>query len=126
MKQTPCEYILWCGLPTIRKEFAVRMVKDYGLNYSETAKKLGISVAAVSHYLSGKRANLNINDNEVSKEIRKSVDIIIENGDKAIISEICRICKIFSSKNIFPSICQHNKNEKKLGKEKIIEKYVKI
>jgi predicted transcriptional regulator len=110
MKQTPCEYILWCGLPTIRKEFAIRMVKDYGLSYSETAKKLGISVAAVSHYISGKRANKNINDSEVCKEISKSVYQIIENGDKAIISEICRICKIFSSKNIFPNICQHNKN----------------
>ncbi len=111
MKQTPCEYILWCGLPSIRKEIAVRMVKDYGLSQKETAKKLGVSVAAVSQYISRKRAKRDITDKEVCKEISKSVKRIIENGDVAIVSEICRLCKIFSSEKIFPFICNFSKNE---------------
>ena len=111
MKQTPCEYIFWNGLPIIRKEIAVRMVNDYGLNKTKTAEKLGISIAAVSQYLSGKRANIKITDRKVCKEIDRSAERIIKQGDVNIVSEICRLCKIFSSKKIFPFICESCKDE---------------
>ena len=111
MKQTPCEYLFWNGLPIIRKEIAVRMINDYGLSKTETAKKLGISIAAVSQYLSGKRAKVNITDEEVCKEINRSTERIIQQGDITIVPEICRLCRIFSSKKLFPFICDSFKDE---------------
>ncbi len=102
MKHTPCEYIVWNGLPIIRKGIAVSMIDDYGLSQSETAEKLGISPAAVSQYLSGKRGNINITNKELCKEFNKSAERIIQQGDKIIISETCRLCKIFISKKLFP------------------------
>jgi predicted transcriptional regulator len=100
MKHTPCENILWNGLPVIRKEIAERMINIYGLSQNEIAEKLCVTPAAVSQYLSGKRGNVNIIDEEVSKEINKSAERIIKQGGKILLSETCRLCKIFTSKNL--------------------------
>ena len=102
MKHTPCEYIVWNGLPIIRKEIAVSMIDDYGLSQKETAEKLGISPAAVSQYLSGKRGKMNIVDEELCKQINISAKRIIQQGDGLLVSETCRLCKILTSKNLFP------------------------
>ena len=102
MKHVPCEYIVWNGLPIIRKGIAVCMINDYGLSQKETAEKLGISPAAVSQYLSGKRGKINVTDKTISKEINKSAEKIIQQGDEILVSETCRLCKIFTSRNLFP------------------------
>ena len=102
MKHTPCEYIVWNGLPIIRKGIAVSMINEYGLSQKETAEKLGISPAAVSQYLSGKRGKMNVVDKELCKKINVSAERIIQQGDEILVSETCRLCKIFTSKNLFP------------------------
>lgn len=102
MKSMPCEYILWNGLPIIRKEIGVSMIDDYGLSQKETAEKLGISPAAVSQYLSGKRGKMNVVDEELCKQINISAERIIKQGDGILVSETCRLCKIFRSKKLFP------------------------
>lgn len=106
MKQTPCEYIVWHGLPVLRKEIAKSMIDNFGLSQKEAAEKLGISSPAVSQYLSGKRGNVDITDMEILDEINKSAKRIIKSGEKVSISETCRLCKIFSQKKIFPFICE--------------------
>ena len=100
MKHTPCEDILWNGLPVIRKEIAESMINVYGLKQNEVAKKLCVTPAAVSQYLSGKRAKVRVIDEEVSKEINKSAERIIKKGGKILVSETCRLCKIFTSKKL--------------------------
>lgn len=102
MRHTPCEYIVWHGLPIIRKGIAVSMINDYGLSQKETAEKLGITPAAVSQYLSGKRGKMNITDKEIRKEINRSAEKIIQLGNEILVSETCRLCKIFTSKKLFP------------------------
>ena len=102
MKHTPCEYIVWNGLPIIRKGIAVSMINDYSLSQKETAEKLGISPAAVSQYLSGKRGKMNVTDKEICKEISRSAKRIIQQGDEILVSETCRLCKIFTSNSLFP------------------------
>jgi predicted transcriptional regulator len=101
MKQTPCEYIVWYGLPYIRKEISERMIQKYGLSFSEAAEKLGVSVAAVSQYISGKRGKLNVSDEKIVDEIDKSAERIIQSGSKVVVSETCRLCKILITKKIF-------------------------
>jgi len=102
MKRAPCEYIVWNGLPIIRKEIALSMVNDFDLNQTETANKLGITPAAVSQYFSGKRGNSSITDKKLLKEIKKSAEKIIKEGDEAITTETCRLCRFFISKNYLP------------------------
>ena len=78
MKRTTCEYMMWNGLPVIRKEIAESMINDFGLSQKETARRLGITPAAVCQYLSGKRGRINITDEMILKEVRMSAKTIIE------------------------------------------------
>jgi len=105
MKQTPCEYMMWNGLPAIRKEIANSMVNNYGLTQKEAAKNLGITPAAVCQYLSKKRGNIKIVDREILIEIDRSAEKIIEHKEQIVISETCRICKILMKKGIFKVSC---------------------
>ena len=101
MKCTNCEYAQWHVLPIIRKGIIASMVKDYGLNQKEAAKKLCISPAAVSQYLSGKRGILHAISPELMYEFKISAGRIIDNGDEVIIAETCRLCKLIISKDYF-------------------------
>ena len=101
MKQTPCEYVVWYGLPVLRREIARCMINDFGLNEKEAAGKLGITPAAVSQYLSGKRGKIDITDAMVLKEINISTERIINHGNGTVVPEICRLCKLFTSRGIF-------------------------
>ena len=105
MKRTTCEYMMWNGLPAIRKEIAESMIEDFGLSQKETAAKLGLTPAAVCQYVSRKRGKIDISDRTVLKEIRVSAKTIIENGDGSIIVETCRICKILRCSPRFSMFC---------------------
>jgi predicted transcriptional regulator len=105
MKRVPCEYVIWTGLPLIRKEIAESLMTNYGLSQKEAAEKLGITPAAVCQYVSHKRGNKTIEDEEIIKEIRLSTQRILNDTDDAMIKETCRICKILMAKGIFPSGC---------------------
>ena len=94
MKRASCEYMMWNGLPVIRKEIAVSMIKDYGLSQKETAEKLDITPAAVCQYLSKKRGRPHIFNEIILSEIKLSAKNIINNGKGNIIPETCRICQL--------------------------------
>lgn len=100
MKKTPCQYSLWNVIPVLRKEIAVSLTENFGLTQKETAKKLGITPAAVSQYLSKKRGKTKITDQEVLIEINSTAERIIMYDNVNIVSETCRICRILKSKGI--------------------------
>lgn len=102
--QTPCEIIVWHILPAIRRELAKIMIERYGLTQKEAAKKLGLTEAAISRYLSGKRAYLDMPNGEIKNEIIKSVDKLINDGSKSLVFETCRICEILKSVGIVEKI----------------------
>ncbi len=105
MKSTPCEYMMWNGLPVIRKEIAESMINKYGLTQKEAALKLGVTPAAVCQYLSKKRGKIKIIDEIILKEIDKSAQIIIDNGSNSTVIETCRICKIMRKEGLFQFFC---------------------
>jgi predicted transcriptional regulator len=102
MKRTPCEYIMWNGVPAIRRQIAYCMINNYGLSQKEAAEKLNLTPAAICMYISKKRGNNSIIDEEIGKEIHKSAGFIIKNGGNNIVQEICRICNIMRAKKKFP------------------------
>jgi len=107
MNRTICEYMMWNGLPKIRKEIAESMINDYGLSQKETAEKLELTPAAVCQYLSRKRGGSNISDKKILSEIKISAKKIIENGNNHIISETCRICKLIRESSEFSLFYRH-------------------
>jgi len=105
MRRTTCEYMMWNGLPVIRKEIAESMINDYGLTQKQTAEKLGVTPAAVCQYVSRKRGRFEIENGKIRKEIKLSAKTIIDNGDGHIISETCRICKLLRASKDMELIC---------------------
>jgi uncharacterized protein len=105
MKRTPCEYVMWNGLPVIRKEIAEHMITNFGVNQKEAAEKLGVTPAAVCQYLSKKRGKIQIDDEELRTEIGLSAQRILNDADADVIKETCRLCKICMAKGVFPNAC---------------------
>jgi hypothetical protein len=106
MNPTPCEYMMWNGLPVIRKEIAKSLIDNFNLNQKEAAKKMGVTPAAVSQYFSKKRGKFKITDSEILEEIKKSAEKIIHQEEGAIVPETCRICRLLLSKGVFPFTCK--------------------
>ena len=105
MKRTTCEFMMWNGLPVIRKGIAESMINDYGLSQKETAEKLGITPAAVCQYVSRKRGKIEITDHQVLGEIKISAKNIINNGGNHVLKETCRICRLLRNSNDFDLFC---------------------
>lgn len=102
--KTPCEIIVWSVVPIIRKEFAKNLIENHGLTQRKVANKLGITEAAVSRYVSGKRGVLEISDDEILKEIKESAKRIVKENGSAVIEETCRICRILKSREFIDGI----------------------
>ena len=92
MYSLPQEIEVWYIIPCIRKEIARLLTSKYDFSYEAAGNALGISKAAVSQYLSDKRANKIKLSEDVMKEVEKSSEIINGNRKGALI-EIQRILK---------------------------------
>lgn len=108
MRRTPCENVIWIGIPTIRKEIAETLISQYGLNQREVAEKLGITPAAVSQYISGKRGKNDIFDDAIIQEIIVSAERIMKNDGNSVILETCRICRLVQKSKKFPFLCNED------------------
>jgi uncharacterized protein len=110
MYMLPQEVEVWYIIPAVRKEFASLLTKEYELSYEKTGKILGISKAAVSQYLSDKRANKVKLNAETKKEIKKSAKAISENP-KIAVGEIQRILKFMKDSKCSCNVCRrYNKD----------------
>jgi predicted transcriptional regulator len=98
------ENIVWNILPAIRKEFAKKLIKNHELTQRKVANILGITEAAVSRYVSGKRGLFEITDKKILREIKISTDRIIRDDNKTVIKEICRICTLLKSTDLIKDI----------------------
>jgi predicted transcriptional regulator len=102
MLRTPCEYMIWNGVPSIRKELAEALIKEFGLSQREAAEKLGLTPAAICQYLSKKRAKTDVFDETIIQEISISAQRIMKNDGTDVIIETCRICKLVQKKQTIP------------------------
>ena len=101
---TPCEIIVWQILPAIRRELVKNLIKNHGLTQKETAEKLGLTEAAVSRYISGKRGATKIFNGDILNEITKSVNLLVEGNGTTVIEQTCRICNILKASEVIEGI----------------------
>jgi predicted transcriptional regulator len=104
--------MLWNGIPTIRKELAETMIKQYGLSQRQIAEKLGLTPSAVCQYLSKKRGKTDIFDETITQEITISAERIIKNDGTDVVIETCRICRLVQKTKYFSFLCEEHQNEK--------------
>ena len=106
----PQEIEVWYIIPAVRKELAKLLTKKHEMSYEAAGKILGISKAAVSQYLSNKRANKIKLTADVKKEIAKSAKIVAENP-KVALGEMQRILKYMKDKKCSCEVCKrYNKD----------------
>lgn len=93
-----CDTLVRTLLPGMRAEMVSRLVNERGLSQSEAARRLGVTRAAISQYVSRKRGSM---DFRFSPEINAMIDrwaYAVDTGDSDI--NLCEVCKCAKKKFI--------------------------
>ena len=104
----PQEIQVWYIIPALRKELTLEM-KKLGLNQKTIAKIIGVTEAAVSQYIKEKRANGVQFDEKTKEEIKKSAQLISQNG-KLLFQEMQHLLNKALENKVMCNVC-HTKNE---------------
>lgn len=94
-----CDTMVRNLLPPMRAEMVFRLVQKQGLSQSDAAKKLGVTRAAVSQYMSRKRGAGEV-------EISSELDLIIDRWALAVVTgesdiNLCDVCQCAKKKTPF-------------------------
>ncbi|MDK2863260.1 MAG: uncharacterized protein PWQ46_970 [Methanomicrobiaceae archaeon] len=86
-----CDSLVRRLLPAMRAEMVYRLVNERGISQSEVSKRLGVSRAAISQYMSRKRGCNR-------EEFPENLDMVIERWVSAVASgegriTLCDICR---------------------------------
>lgn len=96
-RKTPCEVALWYVIPAIRKELAKRMVNECRLTQKEAARVLGLTEAAISNYLRGKRGKgIKLNQKVARRMKRVAREIAKKRHSELTIRKICVLCRLIN------------------------------
>ena len=100
--RAPCEVSLWYVLPLIRRCLARDLMENHGMTQAAIARKLSLTDAAVSQYITGKRGSEDPDCSSISAKIATAAKMAVKaKDDKAIQNEICRLCKHISTHKKF-------------------------
>jgi len=105
MYNLPQEIEVWYIIPAIRKELSKVLISEYKLSYEKTGNLLGVSKAAISQYISNKRANNVKLSDGIKKEVKKSAGIMAADPKSAIF-EIQRILEVMKNTNCSCNVCK--------------------
>ena len=86
--KTHQEIEVWYVIPAIRREMVLEL-KKRNVNQKEAARLLGLTEAAVSQYMSGKRGTDVKFEPQMKAEIKKSVGAILKGAN--VMEEIHRL-----------------------------------
>jgi len=86
-----CDTMVRNLLPPMRAEMVSRLVQRQGLSQSDAAKRLGVTRAAVSQYMSKKRG---VSEVQISSELDSLIDrwaLAVVTGESDI--NLCDVCQ---------------------------------
>jgi len=110
--RTPCELVVKLVLPAFRSLVAKTLIEKYHFSQVTTAQKLGITQAAISHYLYSKRGDKRIKQLEAIPSIQSAANEIALSIATEKISpfdamlKFCGLCKDLRTQNI---VCELHK-----------------
>lgn len=88
----PCEIVIWYLLPAIRSALAKELA-GLGLSQKEISEKLGISEAAVSQYMKGKRGGKIGFSTELNEMVREAARHIVSSASIIdVYRKTCNLC----------------------------------
>ena len=106
LMKSPCEVVAKYVLPVFRAMVAKDLMDNYHLSQNQVAEKLGITQAAVSHYINSKRGALMMSELEKISGVKATVGSVSKNlvekddPDEMILA-FCRLCNLVKSSQIF-------------------------
>ncbi len=89
--KAPCELVVWYVLPTVKSELTKELI-NRGTTQKEVANLLGLTEAAVSQYVKGKRGGKLELEEGAKGAIANLADVIVAGEDVNLITEMCRVC----------------------------------
>jgi len=102
----PCETVAKQIMPIFRALVAKELRDKYGFSQNEIAAKLGITQAAVSHYINSKRGTHMLAEIEQIRGVRDAVkevsaSIAKENDYDSMLLAFCKLCRIVKGSKDF-------------------------
>ncbi|MCD6323746.1 MAG: hypothetical protein J7L55_01385 [Desulfurococcales archaeon] len=101
MKRPPCEVIVKELMPLLRACLARILINDYGYSIYQASKLLGVTPAAISNYLTAKRADERLvkavlEDEKFSKLMRSYAESLV-NREMEAGDVLCILCRKITS-----------------------------
>ena len=104
MHHLPQEIEAWYIIPAIRREISKCLIRDYGVSYERVGGILGISKAAISQYLKGKRdAKIKL-PKELDPKIMSTCKLLFKNKTSST-EEITKMLELIRKKSLKCGIC---------------------
>lgn len=105
----PQEIETWYIIPALRREIARELIEHHDLSYEEAGGLLGISKAAVSQYLNGKRAAKIRLPSQIFPALKSScVKIVKKKSNSA--TEIQKLLGLMHTKKLRCEVCKSVKD----------------
>lgn len=104
MYYLPQEIEVWYVIPAIRSWIARCLIDEFDASYEKIGKILGVSRAAISQYVKGKRAAKIKLPKELGPKILASCKVLTKDDTKAV-EEIDKILAHIRSKGLTFSVC---------------------
>lgn len=99
-------------IPAIRRGFVDVLIRERGMSQRQAAGFLGLTEAAVSQYLHGKRASEVTLPKTILREIRHSIDILGESHTaRDLVGQIYRVSQLPDVKKIVCNIHREHSEE---------------
>jgi predicted transcriptional regulator len=110
----PCTVMAQYVLPTLRMLIIRELVERRGMRRVEASRKVGLTPAAVTQYMKGKRGQVfmeELSKSEYTMKIVSEIADAIKNGDMSsheITQKICVICKKIRSEEFVFKMYKNN------------------
>jgi predicted transcriptional regulator len=106
LMKSPCEVVAKYVLPVFRAMVAKDLMDTYHLSQNQVAEKLGITQAAVSHYINSKRGALMMSELEKISGVKATVgsvsrNLVEKDDPDEMILAFCRLCNLVKSSQTF-------------------------
>jgi len=100
----PQEIEVWYIIPALRREIAKCLIRDYETSYEKAGDLLGVTKAAISQYLKGKRAAKIKLSPEVSPKIMNSCKLMM-GGKSNSIEETTKLLEFIKNRSLPCEVC---------------------
>ncbi len=104
MHTLPQEIEVWYIIPAIRREMAICFSREYKISYDNIASMMGLTKAAISQYIAGKRVERIKIHPKALDEVKISCNRIVKNKS-SVVKEISRVLEIIKKKKLHCELC---------------------